>query len=138
MGKVLIVLIVAGMFVGCGKRQAQPGGSGDVSSGRQAGGQNSSMTSQDRLEELAIAGELYRGDNDGRLPTSVDAAAIKQALSPFAKSQEVFVQPSTGQPYSFMFSRMPATMAPSPSVKPPNIPYTHWTSGVNSMAGVTW
>src|SRR5438874_1111355 len=47
------------------------------------------------LKQLALAFRMYVQDYDDRLPPMTNPAVVKRALFPYAKSEAVFVHPTT-------------------------------------------
>jgi hypothetical protein len=57
------------------------------------------VTSLDNLRQLGVAFAMYVQDYDDRLPPMTNPAVVKKALFPYVKSEAVFVQPTTREPY---------------------------------------
>jgi prepilin-type processing-associated H-X9-DG protein len=57
------------------------------------------VSSVRNLRHLGIAFAIYVQDYDDRLPPMTNPAVVKRALFPYAKSEFVFVHPTTREPY---------------------------------------
>jgi prepilin-type processing-associated H-X9-DG protein len=56
-------------------------------------------SSVSNLKQVAVGVMMYTMDYDERLPPMRDAATMKRAVMPYVKSDEVFKDPRTGEPY---------------------------------------
>lgn len=61
--------------------------------------QGASQTSVSNLKQLGLGLIQYVQDNDENLPPMKDAATMKKAILPYAKSEKIFIQPDTKRPY---------------------------------------
>lgn len=71
----------------------------EVTATRQAAAQNASQTSVTNLKQLGLGLMMYMQDNDELLPSLKDATALKKAIYPYVKNDQIFLQPDTKRPY---------------------------------------
>ena len=55
--------------------------------------------SVDRLKQVALAAIMYAQDYDEKLPPMKSAEAAKEALKPYVRSEEIFVDPTSKKPF---------------------------------------
>lgn len=61
--------------------------------------QAAQATSLSNLKQLGLALVMYASDYDEVLPPMQDAETVKAALEPYVSNEQLFVHPTTGEPY---------------------------------------
>jgi len=64
-----------------------------------ASAQSKSQTSLSNLKQMSLGMLQYVQDNDENMPPMKDAATVKNAIYPYVKSDQIFLQPDTKRPY---------------------------------------
>ena len=67
--------------------------------GQEPGARGPEVESESNLKQIGLAMMQYSQDNDEYLPPMRDAAVAKKALWPYVKSDQVFLNPMTKQPF---------------------------------------